>query len=311
MNERQPDRSYLVCATPRSGSTLVCHALEETGVAGRPEEYFEALRHSGRPRRPEEYFLGVEDQSIRDHLGERSVGSDPQPRSPLWSRAAYDRYLEWAFETGTTDNGVFGAKLMWGYFGEFVSLLRNIPACRDVPLGELLPSVFPDLTFVRVVRANKVRQAVSLWKAVQTATWREDQASAKAASVEDDGSPPYRSFVEAHRPQLRFHYRAIDHLLEQLLIEEASWDAFFEHAGIKPILILYENFAAAYETSTLNLLERLDLTCADDFEFEPRMKRQSDRINDDWTKRYSELRLGRDFDLVPAAVEESARQSGS
>ncbi|HXR60588.1 MAG TPA: Stf0 family sulfotransferase, partial [Solirubrobacterales bacterium] len=87
----QPDRSYLVCATPRSGSTLVCHALEETGVAGRPEEYFEALRHSGRPRRPEEYFLGVEDQSIRDHLGERSVGSEPQPRSPLWSRAAYDR----------------------------------------------------------------------------------------------------------------------------------------------------------------------------------------------------------------------------
>ena len=152
---------------------------------------------------------------------------------------------------------------MWGYFGEFVSLLRNIPACRDVPLAELLPAVFPDLTFVRVVRANKVRQAVSLWKAVQTATWREDQASAKAASVEEDGSPPYRSFVEAHRPQLRFHYRAIDHLLEGLLIEEASWDAFFEHSGIKPILVLYENFAADYETSTLNLLERLDLSPPD------------------------------------------------
>jgi len=307
MNQRSPDRSYLVCATPRSGSTLVCHALEETGVAGRPEEYFEALRHSGRPRRPEEYFVGVEDPSIRDHLGERSVGSDPQPRSPLWSRAAYDRYLEWAFETGTTPNGIFGAKLMWGYFGEFVSLLRNIPRCRDVPLAELMPTVFPDLTFVRVVRANKVRQAVSLWKAVQTATWREDQASAKATSVEDDGSPPYRSFIEEHRPQLRFHYRAIDHLLEGLMIEEASWDAFFEHIGVKPILVLYENFAADYETSTLNLLERLDLSPPDGFEFEPRMKRQSDRVNDDWTKRYSELRLGRDFDLDPVPVEEKSR----
>jgi LPS sulfotransferase NodH len=306
MNRGRPDSSYLVCATPRSGSTLVCHALEETGVAGRPEEYFEALRHSGRPRRPEEYFLGVEDQSIRDHLGERSVGNDPQPRSPLWSRAAYDRYLEWAFETGTTENGVFGAKLMWGYFGEFVSLLRNIPAYRDVPLAELMPTVFPDLTFVRVVRANKVRQAVSLWKAVQTATWREDQASAGTVSVEEDGSPPYRSFIEEHRPQLRFHYKAIDHLLQQLLVEEASWDAFFEHAGIKPILVLYENFAADYETSTLNLLERLGLTCPEGFEFEPRMKRQSDRINDDWTKRYSELRLGTDFDLVPVPAEEKA-----
>jgi LPS sulfotransferase NodH len=296
----KPERSYIVCATPRSGSTLVCHALSETGVAGRPEEYFEALRHSGRPRRPEEYFLGVEDQSIRDHLGERAVGSDPPPRSPLWSRAAYDRYLEWAFEAGTTANGVFGAKLMWGYFSDFVSLVRNIPAYSDVPLAELLSDVFPELTFVRIVRANKVRQAVSLWKAVQTATWREDQASAGAiASVESDGSPPYRSFIEEHRPQLRFHYGAIDHLLRQLLIEEASWDAFFEHSGIKPILVLYENFAGDYETSTLNLLDRLDLAPPEGFDFEPRMKKQSDAINDDWTRRYSELRLGTHFDLVP------------
>jgi trehalose 2-sulfotransferase len=296
----QPDRSYLVCATPRSGSTLVCEALAETGVAGRPEEYFEALRHSGRPRRPEEYFLGVEDQSIRDHLGERGIGAEPPPRSPLWSRAAYDRYLEWAFEAGTTPNGIFGAKLMWGYFGEFVSLLRNVPEYRDVPLADLLPAVFPDLTFVRVVRANKVRQAVSLWKAVQTANWREEQASSAAGSVEADGSPPYRSFIEEHRPQLRFHFKAINHLLEQLLIEEASWDAFFEHAGIRPILVLYENFAGDYERSTHNLLDRLDLSVPEGFEFEPRMKRQSDGINDDWTRRYSDLRLGTDFDLVPA-----------
>src|SRR3954453_19662507 len=87
----QPDRSYLVCATPRSGSTLVCHALEETGIAGRPEGEFEALPDSGLPRRQQEYFPGFEHQSTRDHLGELSVGSDPPPRSPLWSRAAYDR----------------------------------------------------------------------------------------------------------------------------------------------------------------------------------------------------------------------------
>ena len=294
-----PNCSYLVCATPRSGSTLVCHALEETGVAGLPEEYFEALRHSGRPRRPEEYFRGVEDQSISDHLGERGIGSELPPRSPLWSRAAYDRYLEWAFECGTTPNGVFGAKLMWGYFGDFVSLLRNVPRFRDLSLAELLPEVFPELSFIRVVRANKLRQAVSLWKAVQTATWREDQASAGTGSVEEDGAPPYRDFIEEHRPQLRFHYKAIQHLLDQILVEEAAWDAFFEHAGIRPILVLYENFEADYETSTLHLLERLGLSPPDGFAFEPRMKRQSDRINDDWAKRYSELRLGTEFDLVP------------
>ncbi len=32
------------------------------------------------------------------------------------------------------------------------------------------------------------------------------------------------------------------------------------------------------------------------------MRRQSDGINDDWAKRFSELRLGTEFDLVPAVA---------
>ncbi len=304
-----PSRSYLVCATPRSGSTLVCQALKATGVAGRPEEYFEALRHSGRPRRPEEYFGGMDDRSVLDHLGERTVGDDPQPRSPLWSRAAYDRYLDWAMETGTTDNGVFGAKLMWGYFEDFVSLLRNVPRYRDVPLEDLMTTVFPEVTFIRVVRANKIRQAVSLWKAVQTATWREQDAIQSASVGLDDSEPPYKSFIQDHRPQLRFHYNAIAHLLDGILQEEASWDAFFEHCGITPILVLYENFAADYETSTVRVLERLRLSLPEAFAFEPRMKRQSDGINDDWARRFSELRLGTQFDLVPTVGNAAAGAS--
>ena len=294
-----PERSYLLCATPRSGSTLVCQALKETGVAGRPEEYFEALRHSGRARRPEEYFVGVSDQSIVDQLGERTRGEDSQPRSPLWSRTAYDRYLEWAVTTGTTSNGVFGAKLMWGYFNDFTSLLRNIPAYRDLSLAHLLPTVFPNLTFVRVIRANKVRQAVSLWKAVQTATWRQGD------SRDDDGdgeTPPYQSFLEQHRPQLRFHYRAISHLLDVILAEEASWDAFFEHVSIRPVLVLYENFAADQVASTRNLLERLGLSPPEDWSIEPGMRQQSDELNDDWVRRYSELSLGTRFDLTPVSA---------
>src|SRR3954468_8679460 len=167
----QPSSSFLICATPCSGRTLLCAALEGPGVAGAPVEYFEALRHSGRPRRPQEYFIGAQDRTILRHLGELSVSDGRPARSPLWNRHEYEPFLSWAIEQGMTPNGVFGAKLMWGYFGDFVSLLRNIPAYRDLPLVELLPGVFPNLQFVRVVRANKVRQAVSLWKAIQTASW--------------------------------------------------------------------------------------------------------------------------------------------
>lgn len=297
----EPDRSYLVCATPRSGSTLVCQTLIRTGVAGRPEEYFEALRSSGVPRRPEEYFHGVGDRTIFDHLAERSQNFDPSPRSPLWGRTAYDRYLDWVFEAGTTSNGVFGAKLMWGYIEDFVSLLRNIPEYRDVPMADILSEVFPDLTFVRVVRANKIRQAVSLWKAVQTATWRDESSSNGDQPENIDAS--YRGFVNEHRPALRFHYGAIKHLLDQLLQQEAAWDAFFEHSRIKPVFVLYENFAADIETSTRNVLGKLDIEAPDDLHLETKMKRQSDGINDDWARRYSDIRLGAEFDLVPTVSE--------
>jgi trehalose 2-sulfotransferase len=276
-----------------------------TGVAGRPEEYFEALLHSGRPRRPEEYFIGVDDRSILDHLGERGVAEDPQPRSPLWSRTAYDRYVEWAMEIGTTPNGVFSAKLMWGYFGDFVALLRNIPRYSDVALADLLPAVFPAVSFVRVVRASKVRQAVSLWKAVQTATWRQEGVRQEVTIGPDGGDhaePPYKAFLQHHRPQLRFHYRAIAHLLDVILAEEAAWDTFFEHCGIDPVLVLYENFAADPQTATANVLSKLGLEAPPEFRFAPRMRRQSDVVNDDWARRFSELRLGSEFDLVPAAL---------
>ena len=32
--------SYALCATPRSGSTLLCDLLADTGVAGRPDSFF-------------------------------------------------------------------------------------------------------------------------------------------------------------------------------------------------------------------------------------------------------------------------------
>lgn len=38
---------YILCATPRSGSTLLCALLTATGVAGRPKSYFRAQSRPG------------------------------------------------------------------------------------------------------------------------------------------------------------------------------------------------------------------------------------------------------------------------
>src|SRR3954462_4910517 len=106
-----PDCSYLVCATERSGSTLLCELLGATGVAGRPEEFFEFLNATGRPRQPREYFEGVDDPTLLDLLPPLLV---PLPR-PAWAQQLGD-----ALERGTTGNGVFGSKMMWAYLGDFV-----------------------------------------------------------------------------------------------------------------------------------------------------------------------------------------------
>lgn len=61
----RPELSYLICATPRSGSTLLCEAMQNSGIAGCPEEYFEDLVKTGHPHRPLEYFEGVDDPILR------------------------------------------------------------------------------------------------------------------------------------------------------------------------------------------------------------------------------------------------------
>jgi LPS sulfotransferase NodH len=300
MSETEPTHSYLICATPRSGSTLLCEALKATGVAGVPEEFFEALRHSGRPRSPQEYFIGAQDRTILRHLGEHTRLDGRPDRTPLWSRHDYEPFLRWAIEQGTTPNGVFGAKLMWGYFGDFVSLLREIPEYRELPIQELLPTILPDLRYVRVVRANKVRQAVSLWKAVQTATWRQERSSdGDAGDMEARSS---EQTANGQGPRLKFHFHAIEHLLEQILANEACWDAFFEHCRIKPHVVVYEDFAENYEETALGVLEHIGVEAPERIEAERRMERQTDDINRVWARRFSELKLNTDPDLATAEI---------
>ena len=163
-----PQRSYLVCATPRSGSTLLCETLEQTGVAGRPREYFEALKETGVPRRPREYFWGLRSPEVLRLLPHDAQLDRDSERVATWNRDDYARHLDASIEQGTTANGVFGAKMMWGYFDDFLELTRGIPRFGGMGDGSLLNAAFPELQYVFVSRSDKVRQAVSLWRALQT-----------------------------------------------------------------------------------------------------------------------------------------------
>src|SRR3954447_21071418 len=92
----RPAVSYLLCSTPRTGSSLLCDALRATGVAGRPEEYFQFRARTGQPRRPREYFEGVVDEEIHAILGPRTRAEQEEERYDPSRFERYEDYLAWA-----------------------------------------------------------------------------------------------------------------------------------------------------------------------------------------------------------------------
>jgi LPS sulfotransferase NodH len=281
----EPGLSYLICATPRSGSTLLCEALTNTGIAGRPEEHFQMLEKTGRPRQPSDYFSRSNDPEIwallDDPEFESVLGDDEsrytrQPTWPeIWGVSDFEGFLDKALQEGTTPNGVFGTKIMWAYFRDFVRLARRMPGHAGVSPYEVPEAVFPNLRrYVWISRNDTVRQAVSLWKALQTWTWRE-------SAPEDDGEV-----------DLRFNFAAVDHLRLRINEHNAAWQAYFEQCGIHPLKVVYEDFVGNYEDEVLRLLNGLGIRLPEGFAIKaPEMRRQADETSEEWVRLYHEHRM--------------------
>jgi LPS sulfotransferase NodH len=262
--------SYLVCATQRSGSTLLCESLKSTGVAGCPEEFFEARVRTGRPRTAAGYFREPGAPDIGEILGDPEKLGPAPDYSSLDGIGDYAEHLERSFKTGTTANGVFGAKLMWGHLDDFTHFATRLPAFRNLELEELLPAVFPKPRYVWVTRRDKVRQAVSLWKAIQTEAWRGDDNPAD------------------HEPQ--YHEEAVDHLVKMLADHDTHWEAFWARTGIEPLVISYEDDLsdAGPERAVRKVLRHLDLSVPPGWHAPEHMSRQADERSNRWVAQYRE-----------------------
>jgi trehalose 2-sulfotransferase len=176
----------IVCATQRSGSTLLCELLKATGVAGVPNEWFQHFKDTGLADQPSQYLAGLEDPVVRSLI---------PPFDPGTPEASFD--FERVRRAGTTPNGVFAAKIMWSHTDDLWARLR----------GRTLEDVFGPLRYVQVIRRDKVAQAVSLWTAIQTQVWRDgDDAAPKAEPV--------------------YAHAAIHHLVEWLTLGERAWTAW-------------------------------------------------------------------------------------
>jgi hypothetical protein len=124
------------------------------------------------PRRPVDYLDGFGEGPVPTPRGAPDGDHRVDPMfDPRF--ADFGDYVSWVLGTATTGNGVFGAKIMSAYVEGLAAGLREALGERaPEATPDLLAAVFPRLRYVFLVREDKVRQAVSLWRAVQTWQWR-------------------------------------------------------------------------------------------------------------------------------------------
>ena len=129
---------------------------------------------------------------------------------------------------------------------------------------------FPGLRYIQITREDKVRQAVSLWKAVQTQAWRRGDPEHTAPAAEPV-----------------FSFRAINYLVRLLTAHDASWDAYFLGLGEPPQLkVTYEELAADPEPVVHRVLEHLGISAPDPLTLgSPRLSVQADELSEDWIRR--------------------------
>jgi LPS sulfotransferase NodH len=250
--------AYLVCATQRSGSTLLCEALKGTGVAGNPLEFFEGRPSTGGPPQPLDYLEGIGDPYVTGLLADA-----PPPPAPPYSDLrglSWEEHLERSRRDGRTPNGVFAAKVMWNQLADIAEL-----SGRPEEPHELLEGLFAPTHWVWVRRRDVLRQAVSLWRALQTQTWR-DAGGAEPTAV--------------------YSRAAIAHLTTLLADQDAAWGAFFADRGIRPLALVYEDYARDVGAAVDAVLLHLGLEPGRDEGGGPPMKRQSDGISDEWAEAY-------------------------
>jgi trehalose 2-sulfotransferase len=254
----RPQRAYVVCATPRSGSTLLCEMLADCGIAGRPSEHVEQLRKRGRPNEPREYFADVEDRSVLELL---PASGPPRPHS-----GAIDERLAALIAYATTPNGVFGTKVMWSYMADLQERLAELPGFGRLQDADRLAGLLGDVQYVHVLREDHVAQAISMWRAVQTRAWRAET---------DDAVEPVYSFS------------GIEHLAHQLERHNVAWDRWFDQQEIEPLRVRYSEMA---EDPGRVLQDTLDfIGVGDQAHAEPpppSMRRQSGEQSREWADRY-------------------------
>ncbi len=235
----KPRLSYTIWFSQRTGSTLLSKALEATRVAGRPNELLQ------NPDLLEEYRPGH-----------------------------YAGLQERLWEIGSTTNGVFALKHSFcePRFSQILEVFRKLPDCPKDEQNRtaIWEHAFPMHRHIFMTRRNKVRLAVSWWKAIKTEEWHRVS-----------GAPP--KSVDLSQV---YSFDAIHQLYRECSMREAGIQEFFSEGNIVPLTIVYEDFVQEYEMTVRKVLEFLGLDISHVDISPPALGRTADAISEEWIQRF-------------------------
>jgi LPS sulfotransferase NodH len=183
----------------------------------------------------------------------------------------------------TAKSGVFGLK---AHFENFEGFLKEYPALLDV----LSP-----VTYIYINRRDRVAQAVSMARALQTNQW---------SSQAHDGK----------KPELRYNRELIANAMKEVELQDAGWLNWFKAKNITPFRLTYEDLLADPAGTVQRVVEHLGVQDAERDEVKvPPVEKQGDDTNQEWIERFRrETEGGGDSQLgVPPADADSKSPGAS
>lgn len=246
-------RVLALAAEPRSGSTLLSSALASTGRAGFPDEYLRSwtILQMRRDHRVPRVTLRGAPAAVA-----RRVLRSTNPRWGLVENldaAALRSYARFLRQERVTANGVFAVKLQPFEYGKY----------RATPMD---PSTWGlPITWVRLTREDRVRQAVSFVRAQQSAEW-------KSTHGPSDSS------------ELVYDAERITRIIGRCGQYVSFWEQVLASVDEPVLTVTYEELAADYVGTVRSVLTILGES---EVEVPPAViRRQSDGLSDEWVARY-------------------------
>ena len=196
--------------------------------------------------------LGAPSESLNSATNELRV---MMTRLKAYSPADYIAKL---LACRTSRNGIFGMKV---HFPHFETFLAEYPELLDV----LSP-----LTYIYIDRLDKVAQAVSMAKALQTNQWSSRWEKGPA-------------------PALQYDRDLIAKCMAEVQLQDAGWLQWLEANKIAPHTVIYEDLAADPEATVRGIVDLFGVANDEPSQVHvPPAKKQGDDTNQEWIARYRE-----------------------